>query len=92
MSEMFRIDNTRPFTCCLILKKDFLKDFSFKQFYWYIKLLQSSTIFKQRNNYKLSCDQNFSMKIFTTPILEKIIATLPIVTTEKLELTFFAIL
>ena len=35
---------------------------SLKQFYLYIKLLQSSTSFKQQNNLEVSCDQKDCMK------------------------------
>ena len=36
--------------------KFFIKHASLKRFYLYIKLLQSSTIFKQKTNHKVSCD------------------------------------
>ena len=38
------------------LTKSFMKGVSLKLFYWYIKLWQSSTIFKQRNNHEKFCD------------------------------------
>ena len=38
-------------TMLLIIKRA-----SLKQFYLYMKLLQSSTIFKQKNNHEVSCD------------------------------------
>ena len=57
-----------------------------------MKLLQSSTIFKQKNDHEVSCDQNFCMKFFTTPKSKNIIATLRLATIEKFELTFLHIL
>ena len=56
-----------------------------KQFYLYMKLSQSSTMFKQKNNHEVYCDWNFC--IFATPNSKTIIATLRIVTIEKSELT-----
>ena len=53
-----------------------------------MKLLQSSTTFKQKNNHEVSCDQDLCMKLFTTPDSKNIIATLLIVTIRKSELTF----
>ena len=52
-----------------------------------MKLLQSSTIFKQRNNREVYCDYNFFMKIFTTSNLKNTIAT-----PEKRSLAFLLIL
>ena len=36
--------------------KVFIEYVSLKQFYWYIKLFESSQIFKQRNNHEVSCN------------------------------------
>ena len=36
-------------------------------FYLYMKLLQSSTISKERNNHEVSCDKKFCIKFFTAP-------------------------
>ena len=69
----------------------FIKRVSLKRFYLYMKLLQSSTISKQKNNHKVSCDYNFCIKFFTTPNSKKITAALCIVTIEKSELTFLLI-
>ena len=55
MLQLFEIDDTSTFTCWLF-QNIFMKHVSFKPFYWYIKLLQSSTIFKQRNSYEVSSD------------------------------------
>ena len=46
-------------------------------------LLQSSTIFKQKNNREKFCDYNLCMKFFITPNSKIIFATLPIVKIEK---------
>ena len=54
-----------------------------KWFYLYLKLLQSSTIFKQKD---------ICVKFFTTPNSKNIFATLGIVTIEKSELTFLLML
>ena len=51
-----------------------------------MKLLQESTIFKQKHNHEISC--NFCMKFFTPPSSKNTIATLRIVIKEKSELTF----
>ena len=48
-----------------------------------MKLLKSSTSFKQRNNHEMSCDQNFCMKIFTTPNSKDLIETLSIVAINR---------
>ena len=61
----------------------FFKRASLKRFYLYMKLLQSSTILKQKNNHEVSYDKNFFVKVFTTPNSKNIIATLRIITTEK---------
>ena len=70
----------------------FIKRASLKRIYLYMKLLQSSTIFKQKNYHEVSYDQNFCMKFFTTPNSKDIIATLRKVTIEKSKLTFLLIL
>ena len=64
----------------------FIKFASLKQFYVYMKLLQSSTILKSALRLK------FLLEIFYNSKLKKIIATLCIVTIEKTELTFLLIL
>ena len=48
-----------------------IKRASFQRFYLYMKLLQSSTISKQKNIHEVSCDYNISMKFFTTPNSKK---------------------
>ena len=53
-----------------------------------MKLSQPSTIFKLKNNHKVSCDYIFCMNFFTTSNSKSIIAALRIVTIEKSELTF----
>ena len=78
--------HVRFITVLLIIKRA-----SLKQFYLYMKLLQSSTIFKQKNNYEVSCDQNFYMKYFTTPNLKNIIATLRMVIIEKSDIPSYII-
>ena len=83
----FEIDDTSSFTCWF-LTNFFIKQVSLKRFCKYMKLLQSSIIFKQGNNHEVSWDKNFSTKLFTALNSKKLIATLPIVTTEKPELTF----
>ena len=60
-----------------------IKRASLKRSYLCIKLLQSSSIFKQKNNHEVPCEQNFCMKFFTTHNSKNIIATLRIVTIEK---------
>ena len=60
----------------------FIKRASLKRLYLQLKLLQSSAIFKQKNNH------NF----FTTPNSRNVIATLRIVTIERSELTFLLII
>ena len=65
-----------------------------KRFYetWFIYiyvLLQSSTIFKQKNN---NYDLTFWIKIFATPNSKNIIASLGIFTIEKSALAFLLIL
>ena len=42
----------------------FLKIVLFKRFYWYMQLLESSKIFKQRNNHEVPCDKNCMKKKF----------------------------
>ena len=69
-----------------------IKRASLKRLYLYIKLLRSSTIFKQRNNHEVSCDQDFCVKIFTTPNSKNIGTTLRLVTIEQPELAFLLIL
>ena len=61
---------------------------SLKWFYLYMKLLQSSLSFKQKNNHEVTCGLNFCMKIFTTPNSKNMIVSLHIVTIEKPALTF----
>ena len=67
-----------------------------------MQLLESSKIFKQRNNHEVPCDKNcmkknlhkmhkICMKFFTALHSKNIIATLYIVTIEKRELTFLLI-
>lgn len=65
----------------------FIRHVWLKQFYWYKKLLPSSTIFKRRNEYEAPCDLSFSMKFFKTQF-KKTITPLRIVTVKKPELTF----
>ena len=55
---------------------------------WYMKLLQSNVIFKQKKNHEVSCDYNFCMEIFTTHNSKNVIVTRRIVTIEKLELCY----
>ena len=57
-----------------------------------MKLSQPSTIFKLKNNHKVSCDYIFCMNFFTTFNSKSIIAALRIVTIEKSELTFLLVL
>ena len=57
-----------------------------------MKLLQSSTFFKQKNNHEVSYDINFCLEFFTTANSKNIIATLLVVTIEKSELAFLLIL
>ena len=54
-----------------------------------MKLLQSSTIFKQKKNHEVS---NFCLKFFTIPNGKNIIATPSIVSIKKSKLTFLLIL
>ena len=56
-----------------------------------MKQLQSSTIFKQRNNRELSYNLNFRLNFFTTPNSQNIIGTLHIVTIEKSDLILLAL-
>ena len=65
--------------------------YQFKRFYLFTKLLQPSTIFKQRNNDEVSCDLNFLMAFLATLNWEYIVVTLCTVTIEKSESTFFLI-
>ena len=69
----------------------FIKRASLKQFYIYVKLLQSSTIFKQKNH-EVSYDLNFCIKFFTTPNSKNVISILRLVRREKSEFTFLLIL
>ena len=46
---MAPIDSTNDQNICVEL-------FKVKRFYLYMKLLQSSTIFKQKNDHEVSCD------------------------------------
>lgn len=62
----------------------FANYFSFKRFYWYIKLLQSSTVFKPGNKHEVPCNKNFCTKFFTIPHSKNIVATLRLVTIENL--------
>ena len=55
-----------------------IKRASRKRFYLYIKRLQSSTIFQQRNNHEVWCDWNFYMNFLTTDNSKNVIATLNI--------------
>ena len=57
-----------------------------------MKLLQSSTIFKQKVIMKCLVTRMFASKFFTTPNSKNIIATLCIVTVEISELTCLLIL
>ena len=70
----------------------FLYYVSLNRFYWYMKVLQSSTIFKQRNNH-VKCP---AIKIFTWNFLqlplEKYNCNSTHSAIEKLELTFLLIL
>ena len=43
-----------------------------------MNLWQSSTIFKQKNNHKVSYNQNYCMEFLATPNSKNIIATLDI--------------
>ena len=70
----------------------FIKRASLKLFNLYMKLLQSSRSFKQKNNHVVPCNKIFWMKFFTNPNSKNIIATLRIVTIEKSELIFCLIL
>ena len=56
-----------------------------------MKILQSRTILKQRNNHEVFYDYNFCIKFFTAPNSKNITETLYIVTVTP-ELTFFLIL
>ena len=69
----------------------FIKSTSLRRFRLYMKLLQSSTIFKQKINDEVSCDENFCMRFFTTLNSKKLIALLAIVTIKNSELTFLLI-
>lgn len=51
-----------------------------------MRLLQSGTVFKQRNNLKVSSNLNFWMKFFATPNSQNITAALRLVAIEKSEL------
>ena len=66
MLQMFEIDDRDPFTCW-IFQNIFLLNKYHLNGSFDIRLLQSNTIFKQRNNYEVSFDLNFCMKYFTTP-------------------------
>ena len=56
MSQLFGIDDARPFKNVGFFKIFFIKHVSFKGFYQYIKLLQSGTIFKEKNSHEVSCN------------------------------------
>ena len=70
----------------------FIKLASLKRFYFYMKLLQSSSIFKQKTIMKCLVIKIFAWNVLQLPIQKKkkiiTIATLGIVTTDKHELTF----
>ena len=69
----------------------FIKLASLKRFYFYMKLLQSSSIFKQKTIMKCLVIKIFTWNVLQLPIKKKkkiTIATLGIVTTDKHELTF----
>ena len=70
----------------------FIKRALLKQFYLPLKLLQSRTTFKQKDNHEVPSHWNICMKVFTTPSSKNIIGTLRIVTIEKSELKFLLIL
>ena len=57
-----------------------------------MKLFQSSTIFKQRNDHEVSCELNFRVKFFAAPSSKYIFATLRTVASGKSELTFLLLL
>ena len=59
-------------------KTYFTKPVSLKRFYWYMKQLQLSTLFKQRNIHGVSCNWIFCMKYLATPNSKNIIAFLHI--------------
>ena len=69
----------------------FIERASLKQFYLCMKLLQLSTIFKQKSNLEVS-RLKFLHGIFYNSQFKSIIATPRIATTEQSELTFPLIL
>ena len=91
MLQLFEIDD-KSHLHDAFSKIFLIKHVSLKPFYSYIKLLQSSTIFKQRDNPNVSFKENFCLKFFITPNSKNVIATLHIVTTKKPKLTFFLLL
>ena len=55
MLQLFENGDTSPFTCWFFTIF-FIKRASLKGFCLYMKLLQSSTLFKQKNNHEVSCN------------------------------------
>ena len=76
----------------IIFKILFIKHASLQWLYFYVKLLQSKIIFKQKNNHKVSCIKIFAWIFLQLPIQKNIIPTLCIITIEKSELTFLLLL
>ena len=89
MLQLFENDDTSPVTCWFFTIF-FITCAPLKGFCLYMKLLQSSTIFKQKHNPEVSC--NFLHEIFHSSQFKKYNATLRIVAIEKSELTFLLIL
>ena len=88
MLWLFENDDTSPFTC-RFFHNIFLQTRITQTLLVIYDCCNQAQFLSKKNNHQVSCDYNFYIKFFTTVNpKEKISATLPIVTTEKPELTF----